>query len=169
MTLVLETARLRLRWFTLEDAPFILKLVNEPAFLRYIGDKGVRSLDDARTYLRTGPLDSYQRHGFGLYAMELKDRRIAVGMCGLIKRDTLEDVDVGYAVLSGFRGHGYALEASAAVLAHGRDAFGLARIVAVTSPDNHRSIRLLEQLGLAFERTLRWPDGDEVRLYGPGR
>ena len=168
MTVVLETARLRLRWFTLEDAPFILRLVNEPAFLRHIGDKQVRDLDDARTYLRTGPLDSYARHGFGLYAMDLKDRNIPVGMCGLLKRETLDDVDVGYAVLSEFRGRGYAREASEAVLQHGRDTFGLGRIVAVTGVDNRRSIRLLEQLGFVFERTIRWPDGAVVRLYGSG-
>lgn len=164
-TLVLKTERLRLRWFTLEDAPFALKLLNEPAFLRFIGDKGVRDLDDARRYLENGPLASYRKFGFGLYAAELKESGVPVGMCGLISRDTLDDVDIGYAFLAAYRGLGYAFESGAATLTHGRDTFNLTRIVAITSPDNERSKRLLDRLGLVFEQTLIWSDGEPVSLY----
>lgn len=165
---VLETDRLRLRRLTLADAPFTLQLLNEPAYLRFIGDKGVRDLDDARAYLRDKPMASYDQHGFGMYAVNRKDDGATIGMCGLIKRDTLADVDIGYAFLAAQGGRGYAIEAARAVMALGRDAFGLTRIVAITGADNERSIRVLRKLGLVFERTMIWPDGDTVSLYGPG-
>lgn len=164
---ILETARLMVRELTEDDAPFILTLLNDPAFLRFIGDRNVRTLDDARAYLQNGPIASYQRHGFGLYLVERKSDQTALGMCGLIKRDTLPDVDIGYAFLSQFRGSGYAYEAAAAVMAYGKGTVGLKRIVAIVTPDNERSIRLLEKLGLAFEQMITWPaDGSELKLYG---
>lgn len=169
VTVVLETDRLQLRWLTVADAPFTLELLNEPAYLRHIGDKGVRNLDDARAYLRDRPMASYRQHGFGLYAVERKDSGVAIGMCGLIKRETLADVDIGYAFLAAHRGQGYAIEAATAVMAYGRDAFGLTRIVAITSADNERSIGLLHKLGLTLEQTIVWPDGETVSLYGPGQ
>ena len=162
---VLETARLALRRLTPEDAPFILELVNEPSWLQFIGDKGVRTLDDARGYIQNGPMDMYARLGFGLYLVELKDGT-PIGMCGLIKRPALEDVDIGFAFRPQFWGQGYARESAAAVLDHGRDAFKLKRIVAITSPGNISSIRLLEKLGFEFEQELQLSPGDPVKLFG---
>ena len=163
---VLETDRLVLRWLSRDDAEFILELLNDPDWLRYIGDKGVRTLDDARDYVLKGPAAMYARLGFGLYRVERKDGGIPIGICGLIKRDTLKDVDLGFAFLPDFRGNGYATESAAATLAHGRDEFGLERIVAITTPDNEASIRLLEKLGFHFERLLRLTaDAEELRLY----
>jgi RimJ/RimL family protein N-acetyltransferase len=164
--IVLETERLLLRRLELSDAPFILELLNEPSFLRFIGDKGVRSLEDAREYLRTGPLASYERFGFGLFLTERREDGVAMGICGLLKRDSLEDVDVGFAFLPGYWGKGYAFESASAVLAYGRKVFGLGRIVAITSPDNTASIRVLEKLGLKFESMIRISeDSPEVRLF----
>ena len=166
----IETERLRIRPLTLSDADFILGLVNEPSWLRYIGDKGVRNLEDAGNYLRNGPLAMYQRLGFGLCAVEQRDGGAPMGICGLIKRDVLDDVDIGFAFLPTYAGRGYAREAAAAVLAQGMTAFGLARVLAITSPDNERSIRLLESLGFRFERLIRLTaESEEVRLFAyPG-
>jgi RimJ/RimL family protein N-acetyltransferase len=166
---VLETERLALRWLKVEDAGFILKLVNEPAWKQYIGDFGVRSLEDAVNYIERGPVAMYARRGFGLYLVELKETGVPVGICGLIKRDALEDVDIGFALLQEFRGRGYAYESALAVLAFGRFAFQLTRIVAISSRDNHESTRLLEKLGFHFERTARLkPEAAEVNLYAIG-
>lgn len=162
---ILETERLALSKLTPEDAPFILELVNDPDWLRHIGDRGVRTLDDAREYIRKGPLAMYEQHGFGLYLTALRSGGTPIGLCGLIKRDSLEDVDVGFAFLPAYRGRGYAQEAAAASLMHGRDTFGLRRIVAIVSPDNRDSIRLLGKLGMRFERTLELTPGDEVQLF----
>lgn len=163
--LVLETERLVLRRLTLDDAEFIFRLVNDPSWLRFIGDKDVHNLDDARRYLRDGPLDMYQRFGFGMFRVEVKESGAPAGMCGLIKRDTLPDVDVGYAFLPEFRGKGYAFEAAAAVLVHGNRAFGLKRIVAITTPGNASSIRVLEKAGMKLERLLELTPGDPVNLF----
>ena len=164
--LVLETERLALRHLTLEDAAFMQVLVNDPTWLRFIGDRGVRSIDDAREYLRKGALASYAQHGFGLYLTELKAAAQPIGICGLVKRDTLPDVDVGFALLPQFAGHGYAFEAAAAVMQHAREQFGLKRVVAITNPDNHGSIRVLQKVDLKFERLIRVAaDADELALY----
>ena len=163
---VIETNRLILRRFTGADAAFILELLNEPAWKRYIGDRGINSLESARHYLETVPIASYQRHGFGLYAMQQKVDTELVGMCGLIKRDGLDDVDIGFAVLSRFEGQGLATEAAAATLAYSRSTLGLKRLVAITSIDNERSARLLERLGMRFERMVRLSeDAEQLRLY----
>ena len=162
----LETERLQLRQLTLEDAPFILELLNEPSYIQNIGDRGVRTLDDARAYLRDVPLASYAKNGFGLLMVELKDSGEALGMCGLIKRDTLPDVDIGFAFFPRYWGRGYAFEAAAAVLAYGREVMKLERVVGVVSPGNTGSSNVLRKLGLRFERMITWPgDGSEVELY----
>jgi RimJ/RimL family protein N-acetyltransferase len=164
---VLQTQRLVLRRFDAGDAQFILELVNDPDWLRYIGDKSVRNLDDARGYIQKGPMDMYGRHGFGLYCVELKSDATPIGMCGLLKRETLEDVDIGFAFLPQFRSQGYAHEAALATLAYGADVLGLKRIVATTTPDNAASGRLLRKVGLRFERMFTVPgENREVRLYG---
>ena len=163
MSLHLETPRLVLRPFTLDDAPFALRLLNEPSFLEHIGDKGVRDLEGARGYLETGPRASYARHGHGLLAVDLKATGETVGMCGLLKRDTLDDADLGYAFLPEAWGQGYALEAARAVL---EDA-GRARILAIVSQANTASIRLLEKLAFRFERLAALYENEpEVAVYG---
>jgi len=164
---VLETDRLTLRRITVDDAEFILELLNEPSFLRFIGDKGVRTLADARNYILNGPINSYEQFGFGLYLTELKDSAMPIGMCGLLKRETLDHVDIGFAFRPEFWGRGYGLEAAKATLIHGRDVFGLKRILAITSPDNHGSIGLLEKLGFRFERLMKLTeDTPPVKLLG---
>jgi RimJ/RimL family protein N-acetyltransferase len=163
---VLETERLVLRRLCCDDARFILELLNQPSFLRYIGDKGVRNAADAIRYIQTGPLASYERFGFGLYLVELKDTGVSIGMCGLLKRDSLPDVDVGFAFLPEFWSQGFAFEAAAAVMTYGREALGLRRIVAITTLDNAASIRLLGKIGLRFERLIKLAeDQPEVRLF----
>lgn len=165
---VAETGRLRLRRLTLDDAPFILELLNEPSWLRFIGDKGVHSLEDARGYLTRGPLDMYARHGFGLYLVELHDGTPA-GMCGVLKRDGLDHPDLGFAFVPRFWGAGYAREAAAATMAYARESLGLGRILAITSPDNERSGSLLLKIGFTDEGLVRLaPAAPEVRLYAAG-
>ena len=160
--LVLETERLNLCLFTPDDAPFILTLVNEPSFLRYIGDKKVRNLEDARQYLTNGPIASYQKNGFGLMRVELKDSHTSIGMCGLLKRDELSDPDIGFAFLPDFWNQGFAFEAAAAVMKDAREQLRLDRILAIVNPDNYASMKLLERLGLRLEEMR---DGGQTKLY----
>jgi RimJ/RimL family protein N-acetyltransferase len=164
---ILETERLVLRRVSSDDAEFILELLNQPSFLRYIGDKGVRTAEDAVRYIQTGPVASYERFGFGLYLVELKETRVPIGMCGLLKRDTLLDPDVGFAFLPDYWSQGYAFEAASGVMRYGGEVLGLPRIVAITSLDNDASIRLLEKIGLKFEGLIT-PSQElgEVRLFG---
>ena len=163
---ILDTERLRLREMTLEDAPFILELLNEPGFIRNIADKGVRTLEDARGYLEKGPMASYAKHGFGLFAVDLKASGEPVGICGLVKRDGLDDVDVGYAFLERHWSRGYAVEAAAATVEYGLEKVGLKRVVAITAPDNQGSIRVLERIGLRFEGMIELAQfGGKNRLF----
>jgi RimJ/RimL family protein N-acetyltransferase len=165
----IKTARLGLRELGLEDDEFILELLNEAGFIRFIGDKGVRTAADARDYIRQGPMDSYSRNGFGLYAACLADGT-PIGICGLVKRQGLEEPDVGFAFLSRYWSKGYAVECAAAVLAHARDVLNLSRILAITSPDNWSSIAVLEKIGLRFERMIRLVDhSPELKLFGSVR
>ncbi len=152
---ILETERLRIRWLNRDDAPFILKLLNDPDWLRYIGDRGVRNLDDARAYIEEGPVAMYHEHGCGLYAVDLKEPAETIGLCGVLRRDMLDDPDLGFAFLPGHRGRGYAHESSVAVMCHARSVLGMQRIVAVVSPGNDASMKLLEKLGFRFERMVR--------------
>jgi RimJ/RimL family protein N-acetyltransferase len=166
---VLETERLVLRWLRADDAVFILQLVNEPSWLRYIGDKGVRTLEDARNYIEKGPVEMYGRLGFGLFLVECKETGDPIGICGLIKREALEDVDIGFAFLPRFCGQGYAFESASAAMSYGTRTLGLSRIVAITSQDNHVSAKLLEKLGFRFERLARLAaDAAEVKLCAAG-
>jgi RimJ/RimL family protein N-acetyltransferase len=163
---VLETERLFLRQLSTDDAAFILALLNEPSFIQNIGDRGVRTLEDARSYLLQGPLASYARHGFGLYLVLLKETEQPIGMCGLIKRDSLADVDIGYAFLPLFWSKGYAVESAQAVKAYAGEVVGLKRLVAITDPANQGSIRVLEKLGFRFEKMVRLPADDiDLKLF----
>jgi RimJ/RimL family protein N-acetyltransferase len=154
---VCETERLRLRLLELNDAAFILTLLNEPSFLENIGDKGVRTLAEAREYLRNGPLLSYKQNGFGLYLVALRDTLTPLGMCGLLKREGLDDPDIGYAFLPQFWSTGYAREAATAVMKYAQETLGRKRIVAITKPDNKASIRVLEKLGFTFTKMVKLP------------
>jgi len=166
VTRVLETERLALRHFAASDAAFALELVNEPDFLRFIGDKGVRDLAGARAYLEQGPIRSYAEHGHGLYLVELKATGEPLGMCGLLRRETLEDADIGFAFLARHRNRGYGFEAAAGVLEHARRALGIERVVAVAAPDNAASAALLAKLGLYPAGSVRLtPDGDANLLF----
>jgi len=149
------------------DLEFTLRLLNEPSFLQNIGDKGVRTLDDANQYLLTGPIASYDKNGFGLYLVQLKDSSVPIGMCGLIKRDTLPDVDIGFALVPEYWNHGYAIEAAAGVAAYAHNELGIDRIVAIANPENEPSARVLNKLGLAFERLIDLGDGKPVKLFTP--
>lgn len=165
-TTVLETQRLVLRHFTPDDDAFTLSLVNDPDFVRFVGDRGLRTFRQARDYLTDGPLDSYEAHGFGGYVVQLRDGT-PVGMCGLLKRDQLDAPDLGFAFLAEHRGKGYALESAIAVLEYERATHGLDRVLAIVSRENTRSIALLEKLGFTEEdEGIRFGDeGPELAVY----
>jgi len=163
---VLETGRLVLAQLSGRDAEFICGLLNEPSFLRYIGDRGVRTTDDARRYILDGPIASYARYGFGLLRVGLKVSDTPIGICGVLKRDTLPEPDLGFSLLPAFWSNGYAQEATSAVMQHARGPLGLGRILAITSVDNEPSIRLLGKLDFRFERMIQLGDDTtELRLF----
>lgn len=162
-TRILRTDRLTLRELAESDADFIHGLLNEPSFLRYIGDRGVRTPEDARAYIRNGPMASYAAHGFGLWLVVRNEDGAPLGMCGLLKREALDDVDLGFAYRPAFWRQGYAVEAGRAVLDLARDRFGLERVVAITLEENTGSIAVLQRLGFAFERVAQMP-GDDATL-----
>jgi len=164
--MILDTDRLGLRELTAEDAPFMLRLLNEPSFIQNIGDRGVRTLEEARTYISSRIAASYREHGFGLWLVEENESGEAIGVCGLLKREWLDDVDLGYALLPEYWSKGYAAEAASAAVDYAREALGLARLVAITDPDNQSSIRLLERIGFAYERMVKSSGGEpELKLF----
>lgn len=160
---ILETERLLIRPLTAEDADFILELLNDPAFIQNIGDKNVRSLDDARAYIRNGPIASYAKHGFGLCLAILKETGESMGICGLIKRNELEHVDIGYAFLPRYRSKGYGLESARAMKEYAKEKVGLKQLVAIVDPVNQSSIRMLEKLDMTFEKMIKL-SGDAIEL-----
>jgi len=163
---VLQTERLNLRRLDAGNAAFILELLNDESFLRNIGDRGVRTIEDAVRYILTGPVESYAKHGYGLWLVELKDEGTPAGICGLVKRDALPAADIGYAFLPRFRSRGYASESADAVLSYARSALGLRRVLAITNPDNSGSIKVLEKIGLKFQRLVRLSqDAPELMLF----
>ncbi|EAS45530.1 N-acetyltransferase [Photobacterium profundum] len=163
---IIETERLTIRWLIEDDAEFIYRLYNTDSFLQFVGDKNLQTIDDARKYLLTGALNMYERIGMGLYMVELKSDKTALGISGLIKRDSLNDIDIGYGFLPEFEGKGYAYEAGVALKSYAKDALKIERLVAITTADNKRSITLLEKLGLDFESTVEEPDNQPaLRLY----
>jgi RimJ/RimL family protein N-acetyltransferase len=164
---VIETERLILRQFSLADAAFIRELLNEPSFIQNIGDRGVRTSSDAEKYLETGPIASYARNGFGLYLVRLKESNEPIGMAGLIKRDALEDVDVGYAFLPPYWSKGYAIESVLALMEYAKNVVRLQRVVAIVDPANQGSIRVLEKAGFQLEKMVRLSEDDiELKLFG---
>jgi RimJ/RimL family protein N-acetyltransferase len=166
MNYILETERLRLREFTLNDTEFIIELLNSPGWLQYIGDRNVTTEQEAAAYLQNGPLKSYQQNGFGLSLVEKKDDKKAIGMCGIIKREQLTNPDIGFAFLPLNTGHGYAFEIARATLSYAKNKLQLPIIWAITVAANSKSIQLLEKLGLSFVEPFKFPDSEEeLRLY----
>ncbi|MDD9269011.1 GNAT family N-acetyltransferase [Paenibacillus sp. GCM10023248] len=164
--IVVETERLILRHQTVQDAAFILELLNDPSWIRNIGDRGVRTLEDARTHIIDVPMNAYAALGFGFYLTELKDGGIPLGICGLAKRDFMEEVDIGFAFLPRYWGKGYAYEAASAVMGYAKEVIGLKRLAAITALDNRPSAKLLEKLGLKDEGTIPYAGTEEqVRLF----
>ena len=164
--IVCRTERLRLRELTADDAAFIMELVNEPSWLRFIGDRNVHSLDDARGYIDKGPIASYGRNGFGLWAVEFSASGEAIGMCGLVRRQALEHVDLGFALLSRHWGHGYARESAAAVVGRAGEYFHLRKLVAITDLDNLPSQKVLTSVGFRYDKLIHWSEtGEDLALY----
>ena len=153
--IVINTKRLILRKFTLKDAPFMLELLNTPDWLRFIGDRNVHTIEQTEQYLLNGYLKSYETHGFGFYAVMLKETEELIGICGLIKRDTLEDVDIGFAFLPQFMGKGFGFEAASATLHYALDTLKLKKIIAIVDPENVVSIALIKKIGLHFEKMIQ--------------
>ena len=160
-----ETDRLVLNNLHITDAPFILELVNTPGWLKYIGDRRIKNIRDAENYITNGPMASYAKNGFGLYLITLKETIASIGICGIIKRDTLEHEDIGFALLPQYAGKGYAFEAASAVLEYARSALGLKKIVAITLEANYKSVNLLTKLGLVFQKMIVSPDKEELMLF----
>jgi len=162
----IHTGRLIIRRLTLDDAPFIFRLLNEPSFIKNIGDKKIKTLEDAVKDMKKGPLSSYKKNGFGLNCVVLKETEESIGMCGLIKRPELDDVDLGYAFLPEFGSRGYAIEAARAMQAYGYNQLSLSCLAAIVNEDNPGSIRLLEKLGFKYKKDIYYPKADaDVQLY----
>jgi RimJ/RimL family protein N-acetyltransferase len=158
----LETERLVLRRITLDDTGLVLAVWNDPAFIHHVGDRGIRTIEDAQDALNEGALKLYEEHGYGPYCMSLKEDGRQIGICGLFRRDNLDDPDIGFAVLPRYRGKGFVAEAAQAVVTHARDDLGITTLTAIVSPNNTASIGLIEKLGLKFERGITMPGEDDV-------
>jgi [ribosomal protein S5]-alanine N-acetyltransferase len=168
LTTIVETDRLVMREIIEDNAAFIFELLNTPSFLKYIGDRGVRVLDDARHYIETRYRQSYREHGYGLYAVELKSNQKPIGMCGFVRRDTLPGPDIGFAFLPEYEGKGYGYESASAVIRYGHDTLGFDKVFAITSIDNENSGKLLTKLGFRFEKIITMPNGELLNLYSFG-
>ena len=163
---ILETERTILREVIVDDAEFILDLLNQPSFIKYIGDRNVRTIDEARDYIESRFTESYKKLGFGMWAVELKETNAPVGICGFVKRDSLPDTDIGFALLPQYERKSYAFESAAAVMKYGRDVLQIKRVLAITSKDNESSGRLLGKLNFKFERLIVLSAGDEeLKLF----
>jgi len=166
MNKILETKHLILREFTVEDDEFLLTLMCSPSWLQFIGNKSVKNTDHARQYIEKGLIQSYREKGFGLWLVEKKELNIPIGMCGLLKRETLENVDIGFALLPEYEGKGYGLEIAASTLIYGKHILDIKTIVAITRSDNKRSIALLEKLGMRYHTFIRLkPESEELMLF----
>lgn len=168
MDYIFETARLGLRKFALSDSKFIIELLNSPGWLQFIGDRNVRTEEQAVIYLNNGPINSYRENGFGLSMVEIKENKAAIGMCGILKRESLENPDIGFAFLSQYMGKGYAFEIANATLSYAKNTLAIPKISAITVAGNAKSIRLLEKLGLTFSKKFYFPGSDEELLLYNG-
>jgi RimJ/RimL family protein N-acetyltransferase len=163
---ILETDRLTLREFTIDDAEFIMKLLNSPGWLKYVGTRNIKTQQDAVSYINDKMISGYVKNGFGFYAVVIKEDNTCIGMCGLTKRENLDDADIGFALLPEYEGKGYAFESAAAVMDYARNVLKLGKISAITVAPNKNSIRLLEKIGLVFEKTLKLSDDpEELMLF----
>ena len=161
------TDRLRLRWLTEDDAGLLLAIWNDPAFIRHVMDRGIRTEEAALEAMKEGVLKLYPEYGYGPYRVSLRSDGTDMGICGLLKRENLPDPDIGYGLLPDFCGQGFAIEAARAVVAHASEVMHLEKILAIVSPDHPRSISLLEKLGMVREGTVRMPEDDEdILLFG---
>lgn len=164
--IIAKTNRLIISKLSLKDAPFFLKLVNTPHWVKYIGDRNLSTVKDAEDYLLNGTLKSYEEFGFGFYKLQLKEEKTPIGICGLIKREELEEVDLGFAFLSEFEGKGFGYEASLAVITLAKNRFHLKKLLAITLPINSNSIRLLEKLGFIYQKKVKpFEDDKELLLF----
>ncbi|HEV7330194.1 MAG TPA: GNAT family N-acetyltransferase [Flavisolibacter sp.] len=163
MNYIFQTQRLRLREFSLQDASFLIALMNSPGWLQYIGDKDIKTAEAARQYLLNGPIKSYTDNGFGLSLVEKIDG-VPIGMCGIIRRDYLECPDIGFALLPQFTGMGYAYEVANQTLLHAKSQLKLPKVAAITMPQNQSSIKLLEKLGMQCSDTIILPHSKEALL-----
>ena len=165
--MIAETNRLIISKITLDDAAFFLELVNTPNFIKYIGDRNLKTVEDAKTYLKNGTLKSYEDFGFGFYKLLLKEENNkAIGTCGLVKREQLDNVDIGFAMLPEYEGKGFGYESCIAVLKLAKEQFKLNKILAITLPTNNNSIKLLEKIGLSYEKRVKpFEDDKELLLF----
>jgi RimJ/RimL family protein N-acetyltransferase len=163
MKLAITTDRLTLGMLSIEDAGFIFELLNSESWLEFIGDRGIKTIEDAEKYILNGPVKSYATFGFGLLLVRLKKNQAPIGLCGLIKRETLQDIDIGFAFLPEHTGKGYALEAANATMNYAKAELGIKRIVAITTEKNRPSINLLNKIGLKFEKNIKL-SGEEAEL-----
>ncbi|CAG9607564.1 GNAT family N-acetyltransferase [Pseudoneobacillus rhizosphaerae] len=165
MTLI-DTNRLVIRKITEQDFHFIFRLLNEPSWIKYIGDKGIKTETDAKNYIQTGPLQMYKDFGFGLFLVTLKENAVPIGLCGLIKRPSLENIDLGYAFLPEYTGKGYAFEATKAVIQYGKEQLSIDKIVAITTIDNLNSEKVLLKLGFSFDSLIKENNAsEELKLF----
>lgn len=166
MNQILETERLILRELDIQDAQFMFQLLNSHGWIKYIGDRNIKSKEDAKEYIQKGPLVSYAANRFGLYAIELKESKLAIGVCGLLKREYLEFVDIGFALLPEYEAKGYAYEAVHACLCYSKSQLNISRFAAITLPTNNRSIQLLLRLGFTFNNNFIFEStNEELQLY----
>ncbi|HEY0657513.1 MAG TPA: GNAT family N-acetyltransferase [Pyrinomonadaceae bacterium] len=166
---ILETERTILREIVEADAEFFLDLLNQPSFIKYIGDRNVRSIEEARKFIENRFRQSYREHGFGLYAVELKETNALIGICGFVRRESLPDADIGFAFLPQYEKKGYAFESADAVMKYGREVLGLKRVLAITSQNNENSGKLLAKINFKFERLIELPhDAEELKLFSSG-
>jgi|SRR5690606_7199323 len=165
--MIAETNRLIISKFTFDDAPFFLELANSPNWIKYIGDRHLKTVEDAKTYLKEGTLKCYKDFGFGFYKLQLKEENNkTIGTCGLVKREKLEHTDIGFAMLPDYEGKGFGFEASIEILKLAKEQFKLSKILAITLPTNTNSIKLLEKLGLSFEKRVKlFEDDEELLLF----
>ena len=161
---ILDTDRLALYEFTLDDAPFVFELMNTPTWIQFIGDRGIKTLEDAKKYILDKLIKSYADNGFGLYLVKLKEENKSIGMCGLVNRPTLDDVDIGFALMPEYEGNGFGYESATAVLKYAKKELNLKKIVAITVSENQNSIKLLQRIGLHFEKMID-SDGEELMLF----
>ncbi|WP_103068774.1 GNAT family N-acetyltransferase [Aquimarina sediminis] len=162
---ILETERLSLREFNLEDSEFILKLVNSPKWLEFIGDRNVTTKEEARAFLKNGAIKSYSENGFGFWMVQLKNDKLPIGMCGLVKRETLDDIDIGFAMLPQYLGLGYGYEIANATMNYAKNILKIDKILGITDTNNIASINLLNKIGLRFVKTLKLSENDTVLLF----